>query len=73
MLLNNIMEMDIFNVFNPSYGNTYIFVAINYVLKCVKTVALPTNDSKVVVKISKKHIFMRFGMSRAISDEGSHL
>ena len=35
--------------------------------------AFPTNDSKVVLKFLKKHIFIRFGTPRAvISDGGTH-
>lgn len=35
--------------------------------------ALPTNDSKVVVKFVRTNIFARFGVPRAlINDEGTH-
>ena len=37
------------------------------------TIASPTNDSKVVIKLFKKIIFPRFGVPRAIiSDGGTH-
>ena len=58
--------------FPLSYGNQYILVGIDYVSKWVKTIATPTNDTKVVVKFLKK-IFKRFGVPKAlISDGGSH-
>ena len=59
--------------FPKSYGNEYIFVAVDYVSKWVEAVTLPTNDAKVVIKFLKKHIFTRFGTPRAlISDGGKH-
>ena len=81
MPLNNILEVEIFDVwgidfmgpFPQSNGNLYILVAVDYVSKWVEAAALPTNDSKVVVKFLQKHIFTRFGTPRAIiSDGGSH-
>ena len=81
MPLNNILEVEVFDVwgidfmgpFVPSYGNTYILVAVDYVSKWVEAEALPTNDSKAVVKFLKKNIFTRFGTPRAIiSDNGTH-
>ncbi|KAA3470602.1 Retrovirus-related Pol polyprotein from transposon 17.6 [Gossypium australe] len=59
--------------FPPSWGNSYILLAINYVSKWVEAVALPTNDAKLVLKFLHKNIFTRFCTHRAlISDEGSH-
>ncbi|XP_049382669.1 uncharacterized protein LOC125846995 [Solanum stenotomum] len=59
--------------FPPSNGNQYILVVVDYVSKRVKEVALPTNYAKVVLKFMKKHIFTRFGTSRAIiSGGGTH-
>lgn len=81
MPLNNIIEVELFDVwgidftglFPPSYGNSYIFVAVDYVSKWVEVGAYPTNDVKVVLLFLHKHIFMHFGIPRAIiSDEGSH-
>ena len=79
--LQNILEVEIFDVwgidfmrpFFPSFGNQYILVAVDYVSKWVETIALPSNDSKVVIKFIKKNIFTRFGTPRAIiSDDSSH-
>lgn len=81
MPLSNILEVEIFDVwgidfmgpFVPSYGKTYILVAVDYVSKWVEAEALPTNDSKEVVKFLKRNIFTRFGTPRAIiSDNGTH-
>jgi len=49
--------LDFMGPFTPSYGNLYILVAVKYVSKWVKVVALPTNNAKVVVKFLKKNIF----------------
>ncbi|XP_021768952.1 uncharacterized protein LOC110733244 [Chenopodium quinoa] len=60
-------------LFPSSNGNCYILVAVDYVSKWVEAIASPTNDSKVVIKLFKKIIFPRFGVSRAIiSDGGTH-
>ncbi|CAN0918977.1 Gag-Pol polyprotein [Linum grandiflorum] len=64
-----IMEVELFDVwgidfmgpFPPSYSNKYILVAVDYVSKWVEVVALPTNDSKVVVNFLRKNVFTRFG------------
>ncbi|XP_021724279.1 uncharacterized protein LOC110691631 [Chenopodium quinoa] len=59
--------------FPSSNGNCYILVAVDYMSKWVETIASPTNDSKVVIKLFKKIIFPRFGVPRAIiSDGGTH-
>ncbi|XP_031261667.1 uncharacterized protein LOC116119873 [Pistacia vera] len=81
MPLNNIIECELFDVwgidfkglFPNSFSNKYILVAVDYVSKWVEAEAFRTNDARVVVKFLKKHIFTRFGTSRAIiSDGGTH-
>ena len=78
---NSMLEVEMFDVwgidfmgpFPPSFGKHYIFVAVNYVSKWVEVVALPTNDSKVVVNFLRNNIFSRLGVPRAlINDEGTH-
>ncbi|GJX21079.1 reverse transcriptase domain-containing protein [Tanacetum coccineum] len=77
---NAIQVCEIFDVwgidfmvpFPSSRGNKYILVAVDYLSKCVKAKALPTNDARVVVKFLKS-LFARFGTPRAInSDRGTH-
>ncbi|KAL2466835.1 reverse transcriptase [Abeliophyllum distichum] len=68
MPLNNILEVEIFDVwgidfmgpFPQSFSNQYILVAVDYVLKWVEAVALSTNDGRVVINFLRKHIFTRF-------------
>ena len=78
----NILEVEVFDVqgidfmrpFPPSFGNLYIFVAVNYVSKWVEAAVLLTNDAKTVVTFLQKNIFSSFGTSRTIiSDKGTHL
>ncbi|XP_016704202.1 uncharacterized protein [Gossypium hirsutum] len=46
---------------------------MDYVSKWVETVALPTNDAKLVLRFLHTNIFTRFGTHRAlISGKGSH-
>ncbi|XP_061349940.1 uncharacterized protein LOC133295159 [Gastrolobium bilobum] len=62
MPLNNILEVEIFDVwgmdfmgpFPSSYSNKYILVAVDYVSKWVKDIATQTNDSRVVITFLKK-------------------
>ena len=81
MPLTNILEVELFNVwgidfmgsFSPSFGNLYILVFIDYVSKWVEAIALPTNDTKAMVRLLLKNISTRFGTPRAIiKDEGTH-
>ena len=81
MPANPILEVELFDVwgmdfmgqFPLSNGNRYILVAVDYVSKWVEAIASPTNDARVVTKFLKKHIFSRFGVPRAIiNDGGSH-
>jgi hypothetical protein len=81
MPLTSLLEVEIFDVwgidfmgpFPSSFSNQYILVAVDYVSKWVEAVALPTNDSRVVVNFLKKNIFSRYGTPRVIiSDGGKH-
>lgn len=78
---NAMLEVELFYMrgiefmgpFPPSFGKNYILVAVDYVSKWVEAVALPTNDSRVILTFRKNNIFSRFGVPRAhISDEGTH-
>ena len=81
MSLNNILEVEIFNVwgigfmgpFPVSFGNLYIFLAFDYILKWVEAIATLKNDANIVTKFMHKNIFTWFCTRKAIiSDEGSH-
>ncbi|XP_075083518.1 uncharacterized protein LOC142167256 [Nicotiana tabacum] len=81
MPLNNILEVEIYDVwridfmgqFSFSGGNKYILLAVDYMSKWVEAIALPTNNAKVVAAFVKKNIFSRFGTPHSlISDEGIH-
>ncbi|GJX32366.1 reverse transcriptase domain-containing protein [Tanacetum coccineum] len=64
--------IDFMGPFPSSRENRYILVAVDYVFKLVEAKALPTNDTRVVVKFLKQ-LFSRFGTPRAIiSDRGTH-
>jgi len=67
MLLNPILEVEIFNVwdidfmgpFSSSFGNQYILLAVDYVSKWVETIQTRTNNNRMVVKFLKENIFSR--------------
>ena len=59
--------------FPSSFGNHYILVVVDYVSKLIEVVGSPTNDARVVVRLFKNIIFLRFGVPRlVISDGGSN-
>ncbi|GKE37873.1 reverse transcriptase domain-containing protein [Tanacetum coccineum] len=68
----DVWGIDFMGPFPSSRGNKYILVAIDYLSKWVEAKALPTNDSRVVVKFLKS-LFAQFRTPRAIiSDRGTH-
>ncbi|XP_073222465.1 uncharacterized protein [Cicer arietinum] len=78
---NNVLEVKIIDLwrvdfmgpFPSSLENQYILVVVDYVSKWIEVVAASKNDAKVVIKLFKKEIFLRFGVPRVvISDRGSH-
>ncbi|KAI5335156.1 hypothetical protein L3X38_025289 [Prunus dulcis] len=52
--------------FPESLKNNYILVIVDYVSRWVEAFALPTNDTKGVVKFLWKNIFTRVGTPRGI-------
>ncbi|KAA3477659.1 Retrovirus-related Pol polyprotein from transposon 17.6 [Gossypium australe] len=64
MSQTGIIDVEVFDVwgidfmgpFLSSFENKYILLAVDYVLKWVEVAALPTNNTKSVVRFLKKHI-----------------
>lgn len=53
--------------------NKFILLAVEYVSKWVEAVALSSNNAHVVLNLSKKNIFTKFGTLIAIiNDSGKH-
>nr|GEX21148.1 reverse transcriptase domain-containing protein [Tanacetum cinerariifolium] len=68
----DVWGIDFIGPFPSSRGNKYILVAIDYLSKWFEAKALPTNDSRVVMKFLKS-LFARFGTPCAItSDRGEN-
>ncbi|GKC31940.1 reverse transcriptase domain-containing protein [Tanacetum coccineum] len=68
----DVWGIDFMGPFPSSRENKYILVAVDYLSKWVEAKALPTNDTRVVVKFLKS-LFARFGTPHAIiSDRGTH-
>nr|CAN67503.1 hypothetical protein VITISV_016516 [Vitis vinifera] len=59
--------------FPMSFGNSYILVGVDYVSKWVEAIPCKHNDHRVVLKFLKENIFSRFGVPKAIiNDGGTH-
>ena len=81
MPLNLILVVDLFDVwdidfmgpFPSSFGYVYILVGVDYVLKWVEAVPCRAAAHRVVLKFLKENIFSKFGVPKAIiNDGGSH-
>ncbi|RVX07106.1 Pol polyprotein [Vitis vinifera] len=81
MSLNPILIVHLFYVwgidfmgpFPMSFGYSYILVGVDYVSKWVEAVPCKYNDHRVVIKFLKENIFSRFGVPKAIiNDGGTH-
>ena len=79
--LNPILEIELFDIwgidfmgpFPDSFGNQYLLIVMDYMLKWVEAIPRKTNDNKIVIKFLKENIFSRFGTPRAIiSDNDTH-
>ena len=69
----DVWGIDFMGPFPPSFGFTYILLAVDYVSKWVEAKATRNDDAKTVVDFVKSHIFCRFGVPKAIiSDQGTH-
>ena len=56
--------------FPASFGNIYIFLAMDYVSKWVEAAACPKNDANIVVGFLQRNIHSRFGAPRTIISDG---
>ena len=71
--LFDIWGMDFMGPFLSSSSNLYILLAVDYVSKWLEAIPTQTNDSGVVAKFLRSHIFTRFGTPPAlITDGGTH-
>nr|GFA04106.1 reverse transcriptase domain-containing protein [Tanacetum cinerariifolium] len=61
----DVWGIDFMGPFPSSKGNKYIFVAVDYLSKWVEAKALPTNDTRVVVKFLKSLFSRTLGENRA--------
>ena len=60
--------------FPSSFNNLYILLAVDYVSKWVEAIPTQTNDSRVVAKFLRSHIFTRFEtLCTLITDGSTHL
>jgi len=74
MLLNFILKLEIFDVYDINFhgtfpssrGNKYILGAVDYVSKWVKVIVGPTTDSRRVAKLFKKIIFPTLGSQKCL-------
>nr|CAN76445.1 hypothetical protein VITISV_016876 [Vitis vinifera] len=65
--------IDFMGPFPMSFGNSYILVGVDYVSKWVEEIPCKHNDHGVVLKFLKENIFSRFGVPKAIiNDGGTH-
>ena len=68
--LFDLWGMDFMGQFPSSFGNLYILVVVDYVSKWVEAIPTCTNDTSVVVKFLRNHIFSWFGTPRALITYG---
>ena len=66
----DVLGIDFMGPFVSSHGMNYILVALDYVSKFVKALALANNEVKSVTTFLKKNIFSRFGTPRNIISDG---
>ena len=57
ILVNDLFDVRVMDLFVSSHGMNYILVALDYVSKFVKALALANNEVKSVTTFLKKNIF----------------
>ena len=71
--LFDVWAIDFMGPFPMSFGNSYTLVGVDYVSKWVEAIPCKRNDHRVVLKILKENIFSKFGVPKAIiNDGGTH-
>ena len=68
--LFDLWGMDFMGPFPPSFSHLYILLAVDYVSKWVEVIPTRTNDTRVVAKFLRSHIFTRFDTPRALITDG---
>jgi hypothetical protein len=59
--------------FPSSFGFLYILVTVDYISKWIEAIPSRNNDHKTMIKFLKENILSRFGIPRAmINDGGTH-
>ena len=59
--LFDLWGMDFMGPFPPSFSDLYILLATDYISKWVEAIPIRTNDTSVVAKFLRSHIFTQFG------------
>ena len=55
----------------PSFlGHTYILLAVEYVSKWIEVIGTAKDDGYTVIKFLRKYIFSRFGIPKALVNDG---
>ncbi|RVW18356.1 Retrovirus-related Pol polyprotein from transposon 17.6 [Vitis vinifera] len=71
--LFDVWGIDFMGPFPMTFDNSYILVGVDYVSKWVEAILCKHNDHRVVLKFLKENIFSRFGVPKAIiNDGGTH-
>ena len=71
--LFDLWGMDFMGPFPPSFRNLHMLLAMDYISKWVDAIPTCTNDTNVVAKFLRSHIFTRFNTPRElITDGGTH-
>ena len=80
MPLNPILIIEIFDcwgidfmgIFPSSFGFVYILVAVNYVSKWIEAIHCRHNDHKIMIRFLKENLLNKFGIPRAIINDGGN-
>ena len=62
--------IDFVGPFSSSFGFVYILVAVDYISKWIEAILRRHNDHKIVIRFLKENLLSRFGILRAIINDG---